>query len=111
MVEVAFHQDDRGRLSAIEARGHADFAIDADDMICAAVSAVLQAARLGLEMHAGVKLQTQQRSGEFFVRWPTENRNDPRVEAIASTAQLAVEQLARQYPEHVRWYFTPEGRA
>jgi uncharacterized protein YsxB (DUF464 family) len=110
VVDVAFHRDGRGRLSAIEARGHADFAIDADDLICAAVSAVLQAARLGLEVHAGTNLDARQHSGEFFIRWPENSRDDPRVDAIASTARLAVEQLARQYPEHVRCSFQPDER-
>ena len=100
MLEVVFHRDGRNRLSSIFARGHAEFA-DADDVVCAAVSAILQAARLGLEEHAGVVLEAQQRKGDFSIRWPEAVRDDERVRAIAATAELAVAQIARQYPGHV----------
>jgi len=108
MVEVVFRRDSRLRLSSIFASGHAEFAVDADDLVCAAVSAVLQAARLGLERHARVGLKARQRPGEFFIGWPAGRRDDAAVEAIAATAQLAIEQLARQYPEHVRCSFDAE---
>ncbi len=108
MVEVVFRKDSRHRLSSIFARGHAEYAIDADDLVCAAVSAVLQAARLGLEEHAGVALEARQQTGEFFIAWPASRRDDPAVAAIVATARLAIEQLAGQYPEHVRATFAPE---
>ena len=100
MVEVVFHRDSRNRLSSIFARGHAEFA-DADDLVCAAVSAILQTARLGLEEYAGVKLAAHQRSGEFSLVWPVEARDDERVRTIVATAELAVAQIAKQYPGHV----------
>jgi hypothetical protein len=102
MLEVVFYRDSRNRLSSISAAGHAEFAVDADDVVCAAVSAILQAARLGLERHAGVRLVAYQRSGEFRIGWPESRRDDESVRAIAATAELAVEALSRQYPEHVK---------
>jgi len=101
MVEVVFHRDSRNRLSSIFARGHAEFADESDDVVCAAVSAILQAARLGLEEHAGIALEAHQRSGDFSIRWPTQHRDDPAVRAIVATAELAIAQIARQYPAHV----------
>lgn len=111
MVEVVFQRDSRNRLSSIFADGHAEFAVDADDLVCAAVSAILQAARLGLEEYAGVALETRQRSGQFFIRWPSKQRDDERVRAIAATAELSIRQLARQYPEHVRCSSRPQAPA
>jgi uncharacterized protein YsxB (DUF464 family) len=102
VLEVVFYRDGRNRLSSIFARGHAEFAVDADDVVCAAVSAVLQAARLGLEEYASVELEARQSSGDFRICWPRERRDDESVRAIAATAELAVAQIARQYPEHVR---------
>ena len=100
MLHVVFHRDSRKRLSSIFARGHAEFA-DADDVVCAAVSAILQAARLGLEEYVGLDLDARQRSGDFSVRWPASSRDDERVRAIVATAELAVATIARQYPGHV----------
>jgi uncharacterized protein len=101
MVEVVFYRDSRNRLSSIFAHGHAEFAEESDDVVCAAVSAILQAARLGLEDYARIALEARQDKGDFSIRWPEETRDDERVQAIAATAEMAVAQIARQYPEHV----------
>jgi uncharacterized protein YsxB (DUF464 family) len=108
VLEVVFYRDSRGRLSSIFAGGHAEFAIDADDLVCAAVSAILQAARLGLERHARVELEAHQQAGELRLRWPAARRDDESVRAIVATAELSVEQIARQYPEHVKLLREPE---
>ena len=101
MVEVVFYRDSRNRLSSIFARGHAEFADENDDVVCAAVSAIVQAARLGLEDYARVTLEARQDKGDFSIRWPDESRDDECVRAIVATAELAIAQIARQYPEHV----------
>jgi uncharacterized protein YsxB (DUF464 family) len=102
MLEVSFALDDRGRLAAIRAFGHADYDQAGNDVVCAAVSAILQAARLGLEAHAKIGLTAVQQSGAFDMTWPPETRDDASVVAIVRTAELAVRQIASQYPDHVR---------
>jgi uncharacterized protein len=108
MLEVSFLRDDRGRPAAVRAFGHADFAVAGQDVVCAGVSAILQAARLGLEQHAKIPLAATQRSGELDMAWPAEVRDDPAVVAIVETAELAVRQIAEQFPQHVR--IVPSGR-
>ncbi|HEY6325995.1 MAG TPA: ribosomal-processing cysteine protease Prp [Candidatus Cybelea sp.] len=102
MLEVIFYRDARDRLAGISARGHADFAEYGQDIVCAAVSAVLQAARLGLQEHAGVELEARQTPGALRLRWPAERRELASVCAIVATAELAVAEIARRFPEHVR---------
>jgi uncharacterized protein len=102
MLEVSFLRDNRGRLAAVRAFGHADYDQAGDDVVCAAVSAILQAARLGLEQHAKIQLDASQESGQLDMAWPPEARDDASVVAIVRTAELAVRQIAAQYPGHVR---------
>jgi hypothetical protein len=102
MLEVSFLRDDRGRLAAVRAFGHADFAVAGEDVVCAGVSAILQAARLGLEEHVKIPLEAIQQSGELEMAWPSGVRDDPAVVAIVETAELAVRQIAEQFPQHVR---------
>jgi hypothetical protein len=102
VLEVSFVRDDRGRLAAVRAFGHADYDQAGDDVVCAAVSAILQAARLGLEQHAKIRLEAAQESGMLDMAWPPEARDDAAVVAIVRTAELAVHEIADQYPEHVR---------
>jgi len=102
VLEVTFYRDERDRLAGVSARGHADFADHGQDIVCAAVSAVLQAARLGLEEHAGIELEARQSPGALRLRWPEERRDLAGLRAIVATAELAVAQIARRFPDHVR---------
>ncbi|HET9392097.1 MAG TPA: ribosomal-processing cysteine protease Prp [Candidatus Rubrimentiphilum sp.] len=105
MMEVIFRRDSRQRLSSVFAEGHVELPQTSSDefsLVCAAVSGILQAARLGLEAHVKVPLDATQSSGRLSLRWPNRLRDDDRVQAIVDTARLAVEQIASQYPQHVR---------
>jgi uncharacterized protein YsxB (DUF464 family) len=105
MLEVIFRRDSRNRLSSVFASGHVEIpetSADEYSLVCAAVSAILQAARLGLEAHVKIPLDAGQQRGELSMRWPQSARDDERVLAILETARLSVEQIASQYPQHVR---------
>ena len=103
MLEVTFHRDGRERLSGLSARGHADFADHGSDVVCAAVSAILQSVRLGLEAYVGADLEAHQRSGTLKLKWPAALRDLESVRAIVTTAELTIEQIALRYPAHVRF--------
>jgi uncharacterized protein len=111
MVEVVFFRDSQDRLSSVYAHGHAAFDEHGKDVVCAAVSAILQSLRLGLEAYADVGLDAFQDSGEFQLRWPESVRDDPAVRAIVATAELSLERIAEQYPEEVRFAREKDRRA
>jgi uncharacterized protein YsxB (DUF464 family) len=105
MVEVSFYRDGRERLSRFFASGHVEIPESSSDeysLVCASVSAVLQAARAGLEDVAKIDTGAQMKSGHLDVTIPESDRDDRAVVAIVATAEIAVEQIARQYPRHVR---------
>jgi uncharacterized protein YsxB (DUF464 family) len=105
VLDVTFRRDSRNRLSSVFASGHVEIPETSSDeysLVCAAVSGILQAARLGLEAHVKLPLDVTQRSGELAMRWPHSSREDERVTAILETAYLAAKQIATQYPKHVR---------
>ena len=103
MLDVTFYRDSRDRLSSIFATGHAEFAEHGEDIVCAAVSAILQSARLGLESYARIPLDVRQESGTMRLHWPESTRDDQAVAAIAGSAERGVESIAAQYPEHVKF--------
>lgn len=102
MLEVVVRRDAQARLSSFFATGHAGWAESGDDVVCAAVSAVLQAAWLGLAEVAKIPVTASRESGRLELTWPAAVRDDPRVAAIAATAALSVARIAAQYPSHVR---------
>lgn len=101
MLQVTFFRDGQDRLSSVVAQGHAEFDEHGQDVVCAAVSAILQSARLGLEAYAHLDVDATQESGEMELRWPEGARDDPSVKAIIATAELSIERIAEQYPDHV----------
>jgi uncharacterized protein YsxB (DUF464 family) len=112
MLDVVFRRDSHERLSSVFAGGHVEIPETTSDeysLVCAAASGILQAARLGLEAHVKLPLDVSQRSGELGMRWPPSARDDERVAAIVETARLAVEQIASQYPQHVRVRYEVES--
>jgi uncharacterized protein len=102
VVTVTFRRDSRRRLSSVFADGHAGWAEHGEDVACAAVSAILQAAWLGLTDHARVAVEGDRSPGQLSMRWPEAERDRDDVRAIVATAELAIAQIARQFPRHVR---------
>ncbi|MGP6189560.1 MAG: ribosomal-processing cysteine protease Prp [Vulcanimicrobiaceae bacterium] len=102
MLEVRIRQDSHQRLSSFLATGHVGLAESGQDVVCAAISAILQAAWLGLEQVAKVEVEGKRKTGRLELRWPAGMRDDPAVRAIVGTAALSVEQIAAQFPDHVR---------
>jgi uncharacterized protein YsxB (DUF464 family) len=104
VVDVVFVEDGRQRPSSFSAAGHVEIPETSSDeysLVCASVSAILQAARAGLEEYAGIPLEVSMERGLMRVTWPESARDLEALRAIVATARLAVEQIARQYPEHV----------
>jgi uncharacterized protein YsxB (DUF464 family) len=102
VVTVTFRRDSRNRLSSVFAEGHAGWAEHGEDVACAAVSAILQAAWLGLTDHAGIAVEGERTPGRLSMRWPEAERDRDDVRAIVATANLAIGQIAADYPKHVR---------
>lgn len=100
MVRVIFRKDSLGRFSSISAQGHTEWSRSGTDIVCAAVSAILQAARLGLEEVARVRLNVTQHGGTMVLRWDENARDDPALHAILRSAELSLTQIAAQYPRH-----------
>ena len=98
---MTFRRDSRNRLSSVFAEGHAGWADPGEDVVCAAASAILQAAWLGLAEYARIAIEGERTGGRLAMRWPEAERDRDDVRAIVATAELAIGQIARQFPKHV----------
>jgi len=103
VLEVRFRRDSRNRLSSVFAAGHAQQGEPGEDIACAAVSALLQAAWAGLTDVAHVPVTGRRDSGDFAMTWPAQSRDRDDVRAIVATAELAIEQIAKQYRGAIRY--------
>lgn len=101
MLRVEFYEDSQGRLSSFVARGHVEYAIETDDVVCAAASAILQTAWLGLQEHLRIGVEAERSPGFLRLRWEEDGRASREAQAILGTVRLAIEALAKQYPENI----------
>jgi uncharacterized protein YsxB (DUF464 family) len=102
VLEIRFRRDSRQRLSSVFAEGHAEAGIAGDDVVCAAASAILQAAELGLTAYASLTGVATRAEGRMAFAIPEAARDREDVKAIVGTAELAIAQLAWQFPVNVR---------
>ncbi len=96
----------RGKDDAIHGfsiKGHALYGDPGEDVVCAAVSAVSQAAVLGLEEHVGLELTVEIEEGSMWCRLPLGigEEKSIRAQAILHTMFLAIKSIAQDYPERI----------
>lgn len=104
MTSVRIYRGRRGQVSGFSVIGHAGSAPQGEDIVCAGLSALAQAAVNALETVAGIK--TTPRIGEGFlsVRLPRglTKRELRTARIILRTAEQGFIDIAAAYPHYVR---------
>lgn len=104
MIKVIFRRDSRGHIEGFTVEGHAAFAPEGEDIVCAAVSALTQAAILGIEEIVGVKPSVKKADGYLQCRLPgglvAAQLHDVRL--LLETMALGLSETAEAYPRHVK---------
>lgn len=104
MVEVTLRYHGK-ILTGIEARGHSGFAEKGNDIVCAAVSTLMQALVFGLSEVAkvnGADYHVNDRTPIIRVTWPaSESMN---ISLLTKTISESLKIIARDNPRHVKIY-------
>jgi uncharacterized protein YsxB (DUF464 family) len=90
-------------LAGLESRGHSGGGCKGEDVVCAAVSAVIQLLLVGLRDVAGLSEaeDTWDRSIPLIrVKWP--ERKIPEVDLLTRTVAFSLKEMASRYAEYVR---------
>lgn len=105
MIEVAFFKQE-GDLVGFEASGHAGYDAYGRDIVCAAVSAILQTTQGGLEeiVEARPQVRRNDQKGYLQVLLPLHLKEAVRHEAslLIRVAELGLRSISEQYPDFVR---------
>ena len=102
MIAVKLTYQDK-TLTGIESKGHSGSAPAGRDIICAAVSAIMQAMILGLENIAqvhGLNVEADERVPIIRAAWPSSEQE--RVSLLTKTAAASLKQIARENPKYVK---------
>lgn len=107
MIEVLFIRNQQGEIIRFTARGHADTAKFGEDILCAAVSALIQGAVIGLENYSQPKIEKNNKRGSttsdngFIDVWVGEGKEPVAVSAIVQTLYLSLKRIEKDYKKHL----------
>ena len=96
---IKMEKDRQGRLCGFIVEGHADYAEEGSDIVCAAVSALTQTALLGIIRYAGEEKVVYEQSEGFLAAHTLSFV--PEVPIVLETVVSGLNEIARQYPEYV----------
>ena len=105
MIRAVFYRDRQGAITRFEITGHAGFADRGEDIVCAAVSALGQAAILGLEEVLDLIPEVDlDEDGRLICRLPRHVPAERReaAQAILETARVGITAIANDYGDYVR---------
>ena len=100
MIKIDLFKNEKNLMVAYEVSGHADYAEEGQDIVCAAVSALTLAAINGLEEHLKRELSYGCNDGQLKVT--LKQTPDDLTQAILATMEMALKDIAGQYPRRVR---------
>ncbi len=92
-------------LTGIESRGHSGYSRRGSDIVCAAVSTLMQALVLGLEDIAqiqGLQVISDSHIPVIRVTWPESAQVHENISLLTNTAAESLRHIARENPRHVK---------
>jgi uncharacterized protein len=90
----------RGAIVRITVTGHAGFAHAGEDIVCAAVSALVQTAANGVSAYCGAVAQVHDEpDGDYVLGVP--GGGGAKAQAVLETTVAGLRAIARSYPGHV----------
>jgi uncharacterized protein YsxB (DUF464 family) len=102
MVKVRIETLPGKRIRAFVVSGHAGRAPYGQDIVCAGVSALTQAAVLGLEEYLGLTPEVAVREGYLACSLSQDEYWQEEAQAILATMVLGLKAMACMYPDSIR---------
>lgn len=102
MIKVLIHRDSKGRIESFRVQGHADFSDAGNDIICAAVSVLVQNGINSIETLLHVKIPDVSREGFVECQIPAlEDHVSEKVQLLLESMAYGLQCLADEYPKNV----------
>ena len=102
MTEVKIRRKS-GKIVSVECLGHCDYGCEGEDIVCAALSSVVQTAALGLMQVAGIQIAFKAESGELYMELPKDLSESARHDAdvILETMLAGIADLYEGYSDYI----------
>ncbi|MEW6097101.1 MAG: ribosomal-processing cysteine protease Prp [bacterium] len=104
MVIVTITRSEEGKIVQFEGLGHADFAKSGEDIVCAAVSALLQSTIRGLKEYVKIKLDINKKKGYLKVRIREIKQESIQLltDAVLETLVLGLKAIEKEYKKYMK---------
>lgn len=96
---IRIERDENGKLTGYEVTGHSGFAESGEDIVCAAISAIVQTAALGFSEVLSLSVEHRMEDGYFALKLPVIQEKSLREKAdvIADTMLTGLRNLESDY--------------
>jgi len=104
VIIVTIIRNEEGKIVQFEGSGHADFAKSGEDIVCAAVSALLQSTIKGLKEYVKINLDISKEKGYLQVRMPEIKQESIQLlsNAILETLVLGLKAIEKEYKKYMK---------
>ncbi|HEY3363720.1 MAG TPA: ribosomal-processing cysteine protease Prp [Symbiobacteriaceae bacterium] len=104
MVKVQVRRGTDGTIAKIQVTGHAGYAEQGQDIVCAGVSALVATALIGLRQVADHPFEGEVTSGLMYCKVAAGGTPESaaRAQVILQTTLLGLKDIAKDYPQFVR---------
>ncbi|AGB41883.1 putative ribosomal protein [Halobacteroides halobius DSM 5150] len=102
MITVKIERNKDNNIIAFWAQGHAEYAPYGEDIICAAISAILQTAVFGLQEYLELKPDVSTDDGWLNCRLQSKLACDQEVKAILETMLVGLKETAKAYSDYIK---------
>lgn len=100
MINISIKQKDK-LIYLIEVKGHANYAEEGYDIICASVSSIVQTAVLGLVKVLFEKIEYTVEERDGYLKCKLDNPND-KTEIILQTMKEGLKDIESQFPQYMK---------
>ena len=102
MTEVIFHTE-ASRIVGFEAKGHSGYAEEGEDIVCAAISAVVTMAEATINDVCGAKakVRVKEEDARISLTLPTSCDEEDSVQAVLAGMLLYLCSLRDDYPDYI----------
>lgn len=101
MTKIAIYQNSGGQIVSCEISGHTRTAEKGSDIVCAAISALSQAALLGLVRYAKAEVDYTIKADEGYLQMSLLTEPGRETEAILQTMSIGCGEIAKEYSKNV----------
>ncbi|MCK8815880.1 ribosomal-processing cysteine protease Prp [Natroniella sulfidigena] len=101
MIVINIERNQAGNIVEFFVEGHADYAPSGEDIICAAVSAILQTAVFGLTNYLELTPEVEVKDGWLSCKIDSKMAQDVEVKAILETMVAGLEETEKSYSEYI----------